>query len=761
MKSLNFLLLFLFISTYCISQNSTLNLYVLNESGEAVISAYVLIDGKSNFATNQYGYLSANLSNGKHKIILQHISYKRKEIIVELKKDTSITIRLEANEIETIEISASGPSKISFLEDISLAEFKEIPAITGEPDVIANLSLLPGVSTANEGNVGFSVRGGETYQNSILIDRSLLLNPSHLFGLLSTVNSKVVNEVKLYKNHIPSRFGNASASVVDIIVKDGNKDSIKTDFNIGITNSGIAINGPISPKLTFLVDARSAYLGLLTSPAYFLFKNNSIPNYTNYNFYDGNLKLRYDFSPSNRITFHVYRSRDNLLAKSNIEEVDFSSFNYFWQSNAFNISQYKQFKSGYFWNNYISYSNYGTELQNEIENIIEGESNFISNGRISAFNTVSFQSQISKSVGEKHLLRGGFYGENMNFTPVILRFQENETSSEFSPLEFDIQTFSAFVDNDFLINPNLKLNYGFRFVNYFSGQTHFSNLEPRISLKYDIDDNRFLEGSYNRLSQNRIQFPLLNFGLPLDIIIPVFENILPPITDQLSLSFVQNNLFTDKLNLVTSIYYKNLSRLTTIERLVPIVNNFDENFQDHLAFDGIGVAYGLELSLNYSTAKNDLSINYHLSRSLRRYEEINRGEWFPHEFDRLHELNIIYSRTFGRHWSFYCNLAVFSGAPVTLPTGILEVEEDIFFFTFQERNNFRLSPFHRLNLSIVRKLKHKKGRPYNLSLSLYNAYNSRNPFDANLIREQGSQEFRVNELAVFPIIPSLNYSTSF
>jgi hypothetical protein len=291
---------------------------------------------------------------------------------------------------------------------------------------------------------------------------------------------------------------------------------------------------------------------------------------------------------------------------------------------------------------------------------------------------------------------------------------------------------------------------------------NFNILEPRLSLKYQRNQNQFFEVSFNKFSQNRIQFPLLNFGLPVDVIIPIYDNVRPPLTNQYNVSFVDNDFIFPNLTLVSSVYYKNLRQLTTIERVLPFVNNFDENFQDFLAFNGEGRAYGLELSLNYTTRKHDFTINYHLSRSERRYSSINDSEWFPHEFDRLQELNLIYSSTINKYWSYYFNFALSSGAPVSLPSGVIEVQEDFFFFTFDKRNNHRLSPFHRLNLSFERKnLSHKNGRNYNLVFSLYNAYYSRNAYDANLLRVNNSDEFVVNELSVFPIIPSISYNTRF
>ena len=62
-------------------------------------------------------------------------------------------------------------------------ETKNIPLILGERDLFKVATTLPGVSTAGEGAAGFNVRGGKTDQNLILLDRAVVYNPTHFFGL--------------------------------------------------------------------------------------------------------------------------------------------------------------------------------------------------------------------------------------------------------------------------------------------------------------------------------------------------------------------------------------------------------------------------------------------------------------------------------------------------------------------------------------------------------------------------------------------------
>ena len=90
---------------------------------------------------------------------------------------------------------------------------------------------------------------------------------------------------------------------------------------------------------------------------------------------------------------------------------------------------------------------------------------------------------------------------------------------------------------------------------------------------------------------------------------------------------------------------------------------------------------------------------------------------------------------------------------------------------YDNRNNLRLNPTHRLDLSFNwhKQLKRAE-RTFNLSI--YNAYNNRNPFLVYVFTDHASnrteggeyeyQEVRsLRQLTLFPILPTFSYSISF
>ena len=86
---------------------------------------------------------------------------------------------------------------------------------------------------------------------------------------------------------------------------------------------------------------------------------------------------------------------------------------------------------------------------------------------------------------------------------------------------------------------------------------------------------------------------------------------------------------------------------------------------------------------------------------------------------------------------------------------------------YPERNSFRLAAYHRLDLGLVYKLRPKRGSA-DLTFSVYNAYNRRNPyfvyFETIWNEEEQTREilgFAAKQVSLFPVIPSITYNFKF
>src|SRR6218665_754234 len=113
---------------------------------------------------------------------------------------------------------------------------------------------MPGVQKGSEGSSGFYVRGGGPDQNLIILDDATVDNASHLFGFFSLFNGDALKSVELTKGGFPARYGGRLSSVIDMQMKDGDKQKIKAEAGIGLISSRLTIEGPLKKdKASFLI----------------------------------------------------------------------------------------------------------------------------------------------------------------------------------------------------------------------------------------------------------------------------------------------------------------------------------------------------------------------------------------------------------------------------------------------------------------------------------------------------------------------------
>jgi len=79
-----------------------------------------------------------------------------------------------------------------------------------------------------------------------------------------------------------------------------------------------------------------------------------------------------------------------------------------------------------------------------------------------------------------------------------------------------------------------------------------------------------------------------------------------------------------------------------------------------------------------------------------------------------------------------------------------------------EKNNYRMAPYHRLDLG-VQFHKQKKWGERTWEISVYNVYNRQNPFYYyNATKSTGTGQYGIlKQVSLFPVIPSVTYSFKF
>ena len=155
-----------------------------------------------------------------------------------------------------------------------------------------------------------------------------------------------------------------------------------------------------------------------------------------------------------------------------------------------------------------------------------------------------------------------------------------------------------------------------------------------------------------------------------------------------------------------------------------------------------------------------------MSRSERKVDGINRGEWYPTRFDRAHNLSVVSSYELNKKWSFSANFVYSTGTPATFPTNRYEIQQVVLPHNIDaSRNNFRIPAYHRLDISATLIPEKNEGRKWKSEwvFSIYNVYSRRNPF--SIFFEQNEDNLAETNAIRFSVIgnfvPAVSYNFKF
>jgi len=322
MKKKCLLLFFLVTTTALFAQHKyTLSGSISDASnGEKLLGVnFVIKELHTGTSTNEYGFYSITLPEGKYTLSIEYIGYGTREETIVLNKNIRKDYKLIPEEIALTGVEITAHNTVQKTEvrkpemsvaTIPITTVKKLPVLVGEVDIIKTLMQMPGVSNAGEASSGFNVRGGAADQNLVLLDEATIFNASHLFGFLSVFNADAVRDMKLYKGGIPARYGGRIASVLDIYQKEGNKNKYAATGGIGVLSSRLLAEGPIvKDKASFLIGGRASYAHLFLK-----LSDNKNSAY----FYDLNTKLSYQLNPNNALYLSGYFGRDSFILSENL-----------------------------------------------------------------------------------------------------------------------------------------------------------------------------------------------------------------------------------------------------------------------------------------------------------------------------------------------------------------------------------------------------------------------------------------------------------
>ena len=654
-------------------------------------------------------------------------------------------------------------------------------AVFGTPDVIKKLQMLPGVAAGNELMSGLYVHGGDGNDNLFLLDGVPLYNISHFGGLFSSFNTDVIDNLDFYKSGFPARYGGRMSSVVDVETREGNMQEYHGSVSLGLIDGRIQVEGPIVKGSTsFNLGLRRSWLDVVTIPAIWYANSKNGEDQTvggGYAMWDINARLTHRFAPGNTLNFSFYTGADNLRAsmeQSEYEEDEAGALHsgsskmqigVKWGSLTASASHQYEFskklkeKTVLYYSQSTSDTGYNFGIWSWAD---AGETITSMDDRdVSYVREVGLNSHWDWYPNNYNHVRYGlsaqyhWYHSGRDFTSSTT--QAGEVLRESS--DSDAQGYHAFepavyIEDEIFLRYNFTVNAGLRLAAFASPGKVWPSLEPRIAMKWLIDNNISAKLSYTRMSQFAHLVSAVYMDLPSNSWMPSTAGARPMVSDQVAGGIYTTPFKNFKFNLEG--WFKTMDHILVYNgsnTFVPPITEWEKHFTE-----GKGRSWGMEVEATYENGPLSLSAYYTLSWTRRRFEEIY-SDWFPDRNDNRHKINLVASWHFAKNWEVFANWNYHSGNRITFPSHYIE-KDGSRRYLYDAPYNTQLPDYHRLDVGLDYAKTYRSGRQFKMNLSVYNAYNHLNASLAFLKTEEDGS-FSGMAYGLVPIIPTITFTYKF
>ena len=754
-------------------------------SGESLIGVNIyLTDHKIGTVTNTYGFYSLTLPSADSVgLVISYIGFNTEIIKVSLDKNVELNINLKPNIIlKEVTITADRRERQS--ESIKMstvtlqpAQIKNVPSLLGEKDVLKVLQLMPGVQKGSEGSSGLYVRGGGPDQNLIILDDAIVYNASHLFGFFSLFNGDALKSVELTKGGFPARYGGRLSSVLDMNMKEGNKQEWHGEGGIGLISSRLTVEGPlIKGKSSIILSGRRTFVDLLTRP----FLKGEIPSYY---FYDFNAKINYDFGRKDKLYLSGYFGQDKYSLKTTNDQYrENTGFN--WGNSTGTLRWNHLFTNKLFSNTSLIFSKYSFGIQDKYYQFIDKKNYYAE--YYSGIKDYSVKFDIDYIPSPRHWVKAGVISIDHRFNPHAFVEEDLINNNKVRDIKYinGIES-GVYIEDTWQPFQALKINGGMRFSHFIATKNQYHNFEPRLSAAWRFENNYALKASYATMNQYIHLLSNTGLGLPTDLWVPTTDRVKPQQSKQIALGLVKE-LPEHDLSLSLEGYYKKMNNVIGYKEGATFIilddpkSAAEKNWEDNVTA-GKAWSYGVEMLLQKKTGRLTGWIGYTLSWTQMQFDSVNFGKKFYARYDRRHDISVVANYKLSDHISLSGTWVYGTGNAITLSnssywvstdqpalgSGMLNYNTQGFWgntvaYDFGQKNNFRMAPYHRLDLGIQFH-KTKKWGERIWEISVYNVYNRMNPFyyySTSVVTPTSSVGV-LRQVSLFPAIPSFSYSLKF
>ena len=586
-------------------------------------------DGILGIATDNSGnFKLENVPLGRHQIRFTFIGYKPlvQTIVVNAGREVVLNVEIEESTqmLEEFVISANENREVNnemaliSAQQFSVEETERYAGSRGDPARMA--SNFAGVQGADDSRNDIVVRGNSPLGVIYRVEGITIPNPNHFAisgssgGPLSILNNKFLGNSDFFSGAFPSEYGNSTAGVFDLKIRNGNSDKTEFTGQVGLFGAELLMEGPLSKEssASYLLMYRRATLKIFDLLGLDL-GTSAIPNYQ-----DFAAKVNLPFKKGGNLSLWALGGNSNIEILIS-EQTDSTQIDLYGEN-----TKDQRFGTGML----VGGATY-TKPLNETTfiksttciNLEQQQSKHDTISRGTNWNDVTLYpymsynfnkvrysnaSSFNKKLNKKNILKVGWVADFTNFSFIdsvttnaalqSYRYRFNKKGSYFM-----IQPYISWKHK---FSDDLVLTTGLTSL-YMNLGDSFSPIEPRIGLKWNVNDKGTLSFGLGYHSQTQ----------PLYTRYYINEGNNSVHNENLGLTFSKHIVlgYSYKLNrnfgIKTEIYYQELTGIPVeiSESAFSLTNagsGFSRVFPDTLENTGTGYNYGLEITIQRYFNKN-------------------------------------------------------------------------------------------------------------------------------------------------------------
>lgn len=632
---------------------------------------------------------------------------------------------------------------------VDVKELKKLPNLVGDADPYKALQYMGGVSQAGEASAAMVVRGGNNDQNLVLLNGCKLQNPTHVLGLFSVFNPDLMDQMRFAKAGIPAEYGGRLSSVVDIRTGTDVPERIGVDGSVGLISSRVALKVPLSDRFSLYAAQRGSYIGALVVPMLVKAGISERLAQNDFEFRDTNVGFNYRISSATRLTGHYYAGRDRISIAEN-EKFMLDENKSSWGNRVLGLQLNHLFSDKWSMLHVVSATEF--YLQAQVQWLASAY------GLRSKNRELGYKTEVMYA-GEHHRIKTGAELSLNETQPA----QASVVGNGAMTTELDLRNadMAFFVRDEWerdqwLINVGLRASMHEALKPAALKPSVQGGLEPRVFVRYMVDEQSSIKLSATRHLQYYSRLPLLNFGLPLEVFTPATAVGKTSAAWHYAGGYFRN-FANNSWEASAELYYKSFSNL------LEFGGNLADLFQTQGPFDkvytGKGWAYGTELMLKKSAGRVIGWVNYALGWNYRQFDQLNDGKPYLASNDRRHDLSIVGMYALNKRLNLSATYVYATGSRLNLPRSWYVMDGKVV-LEYSGYNAFRMPDYHRLDVAMNYHLKPIGKIQSELNFSVYNVYNRANPFQVyfSTSSKQNSYDYRIKMSYLLPILPALSWT---